>query len=145
MFLKQFWRCTEGAALIEAALVFPVVISLMAGAIDFARAFTAYTLADRSMRDAARYLARVPSAGQCGWGLTNAKNLAVYGKISPGASDQPLVYGWTTSSVTMQTCPSTSVIDLRSPVTFTGLMLSAVLPSNALTFTVKHQERYIGE
>jgi hypothetical protein len=129
----------------------PLVISLMVGSTDFGRAFAVSSTADKSMRDAARYLARVPSGGICGWGLTNAKNLAVYGKLTVSAGDQPLIPGWSTADVTLMlpascaTLPSPTVVRLEATVPFTGLMLSAVGLTNAITMHVHHEQRWIGE
>jgi hypothetical protein len=142
----------------------PLVISLMVGSTDFGRAFAVSSTADKSLRNAARYLARVPCGSGapgsctsatttiCGWGLTNAKNLAVYGKLTVSAGDQPLIPGWSTSNITL-TLPtnncsallSPTVIRLEATVPFTGLMLGAVGLSNAITMHVQHEERWIGE
>src|SRR5215470_17006838 len=90
--LLRLARCSSGTAALEAALVMPVAILLMAGGVEFGRVYSVASTADKSMRDAARYLARMPcdgglagvctsAAAICGWGLTNAKNLAVYGNV----------------------------------------------------------------
>jgi Flp pilus assembly protein TadG len=141
----------------------PLVISLMVGSTDFGRAFAVSSTADKSLRDAARYLARVPcdsgalgsctsaTTTICGWGLTNAKNLAVYGKLTVSAGDQPLIPGWSTSDITLTlpancaALPSPTVIRLEATVPFTGLMLGAVGLSNAITMYAQHEERWIGE
>jgi hypothetical protein len=129
----------------------PLVISLMVGSTDFGRAFAVSSTADKSMRDAARYLARVPQGAICGWGLTNAKNLAVYGKLTVSAGDQPLIDGWSINDITLTlptdcaAMPSPTVVRLEATVPFTGIMLSAVGLSNAITMHVQHEERSIGE
>jgi len=149
--LLRLARCTSGTAALEGALVLPVAISLMAGGIEFGRIFVNYATADESMRSAARYLARVPQGAICGWGLTNAKNLAVYGKLNPSANDVSLIPGWTTGTVTLSSpadCGALAdpvIIDLRAAVAFNSLMLSAVGLSNSFTLNVGHQERHIGE
>ena len=161
-FLRELARCTSGSAVLEGALVVPVAILLMAGGVEFGRLFSAYGTANKSMRDAARYLARVPdkdaggnltSSYICGWGLTNAKNLAMYGKLNPNvAVDPPLIPGWTdTNTVTLQS-PACGValvepviIDLRGAVPYTGFMFTVVGLSNAWTLSVQHQEPSIGE
>lgn len=158
--LQKFVRCTSGTAVLEAAIVVPVAIVLMAGGVEFGRLFAQYETASKSMRDAARYLARVPNTDTsgnpttdyiCGWGLTNAQNLAVYGKISPANTDQSLIANWTTAEVTLQSpsCGGTPsppiVIELRSAVPYTGLMFTAIGIGNAWTIHLKHQERSIGE
>jgi hypothetical protein len=144
-------QCKSGNATVEAAIMIPLVISLMAGSTDFGRAFAVSSTADKSMRDAARYLARVPSGAICGWGLTNAKNLAVYGKLTVSAGDKPLVAGWSTTDVTLtlpsdcSALPSPAVVRLEATVPFTGIMLGAVGLSNAITMHVHHEQRWIGE
>src|SRR5262245_9687825 len=91
--LVRLARCSSAAASVEAAIVMPLAIALMAGGTDFGRAVSVASTADKSMRNAARYLARVPCDSAalgtctsadaiCGWGLTNAQNLAVYGKLA---------------------------------------------------------------
>jgi len=161
-FLRELARCTSGSAMLEGALVVPVAIILMAGGVEFGRVFSAYGTANKSMRNAARYLARVPDkdAGGnvtidyiCGWGLTNAKDLAMYGKINANpATDTPLISGWTDpNSITLQspTCGAAPtdpiIVDLRASVTYSGIMFGAVGLSNTWTLSVKHQERSIGE
>jgi Flp pilus assembly protein TadG len=160
--LLRLARCTSGTAALEGALVMPVAIALMAGGVEFGRVYSAASTADKSMRDAARYLAHMPcdsgnstgcsaSAAICGWGLTNAKNLAVYGKLTVGAGDHPLIMGWATSNVTLQqprdcsTLPNPTIIQLKATVPFTAIMLSAVGLSNTITLNVQHEERWIGE
>jgi len=149
--LLRLARCTSGTAALEGALVMPVAIALMAGGVEFGRVYSAASTADKSMRDAARYLARVPGAAICGWGLANAKNVAVYGSLTVGPGDQPLITGWSTSNVTLQqpsdctALPNPTIIQLKATVPFTALMLSAVGLSNTITLNVQHEERWIGE
>jgi hypothetical protein len=137
--------------MLEAVLIMPIAISLMAGGIEFGRVLSSYATADKSMRDAARYLARVPEASICGWGLTNAQNLAVYGKLNPSGGDPPLIPGWGVGNVTLQSpncgagLVAPVIIELRAAVPYTVVMLSAVGLSNSVTLRVKHQERHIGE
>ena len=160
--LCELARCTSGSAVLEGALVVPVAIVLMAGGVEFGRLFSAYGTANKSMRDAARYLARVPdkdSGGNltiayiCGWGLTNAKDLAMYGKLNANpATDTPLIPGWTDpNTITLQSpnCGGAAtdpiIIDLRATVTHSGFMFGAIGLSNSWPMHVKHQERSIGE
>src|SRR5437870_6846227 len=65
-------HCTSGSAIMEGALVIPVAISLMAGGVEFGRIYSTASTADKSMRSAARYLARLPRDAVCGWGITKA-------------------------------------------------------------------------
>jgi TadE-like protein len=155
--LLRLFRCSSGTAALEGALVLPVAISLMAGGVEFGRVYSASSTADKSMRDAARYLARVCDPGTtggcasgaavCGWGLTNAKNLAVYGNVN--GTGPSLIAGWSTTNITLQqpsdcSTPPT-IIQLTATVPFTSIMLSAVGLSNSITMHVQHEERWIGE
>jgi Flp pilus assembly protein TadG len=152
--LIRLIRCTSGTAAIEGAIVLPLAISLMAGGVEFGRLVSAYSTADKSMRDAARYLARVPQAGVNGWGLDNAKCLAVFGKMPCNpATDPPLVTGWISlNSVQCSTCadiaaasPPDGVVRLSATVPYAVLMLGAVGLTNSYTLSVQHEERFIGE
>ena len=103
---------TKGSVLLEAALVFPVIVPLALGAFEFAWYFKNQQLVESGVRDAARYLARVapdttPPTDPCS--LTTpvdfkaiAKNIAVTGVATGGT---PRVPGWTVGNVTI-TCPS---------------------------------------
>src|SRR5262249_41770053 len=169
--LLRLARCTSGTATLEGVLVLPVAISLMAGGGGVWGVYSVASTADKSMRDAARYLARMPcdgglagvctqAAAICGWGLTNAKNLAVYGNLA--GSGNPLIQGWSTSNVTLQqpsdctALPNPAIIQLTATVPFTSIMLpfattalralgipTSQLP-NSITMNVQHQERWIG-
>jgi TadE-like protein len=138
-------RCTSGTAAVEAAIVMPIAIALMTGATDFGRAYTTSSTADKSMRDATRYLAHLPFSAVCGWGLTNAQNLAVYGNTA--GSGNPLITGWSTSNVTLAqptSCASTpasdQVVQLTASVPFTSIMFVGL----ASTLYAQHEERWIG-
>jgi Flp pilus assembly protein TadG len=165
--LRQLACCISGAAALEAALVLPVAIILMAGGVEFGQLFSVYGTAAKSMRDATRYLARVPQASICDtWALNNAKNLAVYGTLD-SKDATPLIPGWTPEDVCTNLKPCTSMtdgglltlvspscpvatssfitIELSAAVPYTGLMFGTIGLSNAWTINVKHQERSIGE
>jgi Flp pilus assembly protein TadG len=158
--LLRLARCSRGTAAIEGVIVLPVAISLMAGGVEFGRIYNTASTADKSMRSAARYLARIPcttsaagicsaSTAICGWGLTNAQNLAVYGNIA--GQGNALITGWTTAKVTLQqpsncnALPNPVIIQLKADVPFTAIVLSAVGLSNSMTLHVQHEERWIGE
>ena len=118
--LRPLVRCTSGAAALEAAMVIPVAIVLMAGGVEFGRLFTLYGTAAKSVRDATRYLARVPQANICdNWALNNAKNLAVYGTLD-STNANPLIPGWAPENV----CTS-----LKPCMNTVGGLLTLVSPS----------------
>ncbi len=138
-------RCTSGTTTLEGALVMPLLIALMTGATDFGRAYMTSSTADKSMRDATRYLAHVPFSAVCGWGLTNAQNLAVYGNT--GGTGNPLISGWSTANVTLAqptSCAGTpandQMVKLTATVPFAAIMFVG-LPS---TLNTQHEERWIG-
>ena len=127
----------------------PLAISLMVGGVEFGRILSAYSTADKSMRSATRYLSQVPANAVCGWGLTNAQNLAVYGRIDGTGS--PLIPGWTAGNVTLAgidckaALPNPAVLELRAAVPFPLVMANYLGLSNPYTLNVSHQERHIGE
>jgi Flp pilus assembly protein TadG len=89
----------RGVALIELALVLPLLILLTLIATEFGRAIYQYNTIAKSVRDAARYLTtQAPNTG-----ASAARNLVVYGTTSPGNSATPLVPGLTLSNVPAST------------------------------------------
>jgi len=142
-------RCESGTAAMEAVIVMPIAITLMAGGVEFGRIISAHSTADKALHAAARYLARVPETAVCGWGLPIAKNIAVYGKTTNTGA--PLIPGMTPAHVTLTipdcaaALPDPLVIELSAAVPFSLDMLSAINFSNSYTLNVKHQERHIGE
>jgi Flp pilus assembly protein TadG len=145
--LRRLARCNSGTATIEMVIILPVAILLMSGGVEFGNLFSAYGTANKSVRDATRYLARVPQANVCGWGLTNATTLAIYGNLGgTGTSLLP-----TTTTVTLQNgdCNNPTNITLEADVPYTVLVFGAI-PFTSVNFSnwtikVKHQEPWIGE
>jgi Flp pilus assembly protein TadG len=133
--------------MLEAAIVMPVAISLMVGCIEFGNLFLGYGTAAKSVRDAARYLARAPQANLCTGGLTIATNLAIYGNTS-GTGDALIP---PTSTITMPgtDCanPIGNYVTVQAVVPYTPLMFSGI-PFTSIQFfgnaTVTHKELYIG-
>jgi hypothetical protein len=161
--LLRLARCSSGSALVEMTIIVPVAISLMAGGVDFGMALSTQATGSKSVRDAARYLASVPASAVCGWGLTNAQNLAVYGKLNPtlnnadpSQNDAPLITGWTIGTVTRPlpagcTNPFT-VIQLQATFPYNSIFLSPTLCTylnftctNPFTLSAQHEEPWIGQ
>lgn len=144
-FIVDFLECTSGAALIEMVLVFPIVGLLLVGGFDLGIAFNTQATAQKSLRDAVRYLSEVPMDAICTWGLTHARNIAVYGQESTGTT--PLIPGYKPSDVQL-VLPS-SCSGLTDPVT---IALEATIPypnffplpniglPATLTLTAGHEE-----
>src|SRR5450631_3669781 len=61
-FFLRLAHCSSGSALVETAIVVPVAISLMAGAVDFGMALSTQTTLSKSVRNAARYMASLPTS-----------------------------------------------------------------------------------
>jgi Flp pilus assembly protein TadG len=77
--LKSLLGDTEGAVLVEFAVLAPVLVVLGLGAAEIGRAIQHHHTIEKSARDAARYLSRVPAS--CAGGVdaadvTTAKKLA---------------------------------------------------------------------
>ena len=97
-------RDSEASALVEGAVIVPLLIVLLLGVYEFSWFFYQQHVISSGLRDAARYLAR--SHDSCGSGPANwaaaeesAKNLAVSGSITGGLSR---VKGWTPVMVTLR-------------------------------------------
>lgn len=91
----------DGSALVEAAVIVPVLFVLMFGIYEFSWLFYQQHLISTGLRDASRYLAR--SVDPCDdnsrdWHAAeeNARNLATTGSIAGGASR---VKDWTSDMV----------------------------------------------
>ena len=82
MSLKVKAKNERGAELLEFALVLPLLILLVLGAIEFGRAYFTYNILAKAVRDGARYAAtsEVSSTGTLdATALTKSKNIVVYG------------------------------------------------------------------
>ena len=145
---RRFQLCSSGNSLLEAAIVLPFAITLMVGIVDFGLAFRTKAIAEKSMQNAARYLSTLPQSAVCGWGWTNAKNLAVTGNLAAvSSSNPPLIANWTTNDIhwtSSSTCsgpPSAiNTIDIYADVPY-----SPIAWRTGITMTAHHQERWIGQ
>jgi Flp pilus assembly protein TadG len=143
-------RCSSGSALVETAIILPIMISLMVGGVDFGMAFSAHAAVGKSVRDAARYLGSLPPTAACStWAIANAKKLAVFGKLNPGPDDTALISGWQTDGGTGNNvsvdCSTPSVVIVSAEAPYRTLMLGAVLPRiGTMTLSAQHEEQSIG-
>jgi Flp pilus assembly protein TadG len=166
--LKKLIREESGAAVVEAAIVFPVLITLAFGVFEFSNAFFDHQEITTGVRDAARYFARLPvqaandnpcadNAGE----IANAQNIAVYGTSTAGG--KPRVAGWTPGSVAINCVavpnptnpatgepsyrgpqPSLYIIQVQTAVAYPQFGLLTYLGLPAPTFTLTDYERWIG-
>ncbi len=118
----------SGVALVEFALILPLLLLLTFITTEYSRALFQYNILTKSVRDAARYLS-VYNPGDT-TKFTIAKNLVVYG--NPAGTGVPLVIGLTTSLVpnpvwqTAGTAPVINTVTIRvTGYTFRPLFASA--------------------
>jgi Flp pilus assembly protein TadG len=158
--IASLWHDAEGSALVEAAVVMPVLVPLILGVFEFSWYFHYQQLVESGVRDAARYLARTapdttPPTNPCDntTFVSNAKNIATNGVISGGTARVP---GWTVGSVAV----SCSAFDNSSsaylgPATIYRVTVSTSFVDPALGFfgilnlttpnlSASHTERSIG-
>lgn len=83
----------NGVALVEFALVLPLLLILTFTATEYSRALYQYNTLTKSVRDATRYL----STQNPGTKSTEAKNLVVYGNLA--GTGTPLAIGLSTAQV----------------------------------------------
>lgn len=83
----------NGVALVEFALVLPLLLILTFMVTEYSRALYQYNVLTKSVRDAARYL----SNQSPGTKITEAKNLVVFGNLT--GTGVPLAYGLTLDQV----------------------------------------------
>ncbi|WP_165820057.1 TadE/TadG family type IV pilus assembly protein [Microvirga sp. KLBC 81] len=147
----ELWQDQSGAALVEAAIVVPVALIVLAGGLELGRAISYHHAADKAVRNAARYIARVPAADVSN--DQNAENLVRYGTWSssvPSGVRSALSPGNVTDVRVVvtddaATPPRPVRVRLEADVQY-SLPLLTILDSNAsLSVTVAHEQPYIGE
>jgi Flp pilus assembly pilin Flp len=142
----QFARNESGASLIEVTLVLPLALALMGGIAVFGDALRAYHQADKSVRSAARYLARIPSqAAIDAWAFDRAEKLALQGSLEADSETPHLVKAWVEPGVIAlaQEADAENII-LRADVDYPVLIQWFDLPWT-VSYSVRHQEPRIGE
>ena len=102
--VNSWWRDNEGSALVEGAVLLPVMFALIFGIFEFSWFFYQQHMISIGLRDAARYLTRSSSAcepGSTTWNRdeTIAKNLATTG-FSDGSISR--VSGWRAGMITVR-------------------------------------------
>ncbi len=184
-FFRGLMGAVSGTAAVEFSLfLFFILMPFLFGIFEIGRALQQHHVVTKSVRDAARYVARTRDDGGAAFTTTsmidagcvgtgaldpmpsgpaaagNAKDLAMYGKFSPVSGDTPLMAAWDaatdvsayqtvciTGPVEVTTVTSNlkiNVVTVTATVPFDDVMLQA-FGIGPITFTVSHQERYIGE
>jgi Flp pilus assembly protein TadG len=156
--LLRFGRNKRGAALIEFSLFAPVLVLMMCGLAEFGSAMRQYHLMEKGVRDAGRYMARMPMTGCAltAGRVTEAQNLAITGRITGGT---PLLSTWSdpaTVGVTVSSCfdnsagtyrghPNMPVIQVTATAPYVDLGLLSILGFDNTTLSVTHRQLWIGE
>jgi Flp pilus assembly protein TadG len=155
--LQSLWRNSEGSALVEGALVVPILCILVFGVFEFSWLFYQRHLISTGIRDAARYLARTATPNDL-MIQTGAKNLATTGAIDGNSAR---VGGWWTRDVEITYASVDNPVGLNGLTSFRGgaviqsvtVSTSFAVPSLGFfgllglkppAFTVSHQERVTG-
>jgi Flp pilus assembly protein TadG len=155
--LRSLWRNSEGSALVEGALVVPILCTLLFGVFEFSWLFYQQHLISTGIRDAARYIARTANPNDVTI-QTGAKNLATTGAIDGNTAR---VGGWWTHDVTISYASVGNPVGVNGLTPFRGgaviqsvtvsttfavpsLGFFALLGLKPPAFTVSHQERIIG-
>ena len=168
--LARFARETDGAAMVEALLVAPVILIFLAGVLEFGGMLVNKIEIETGLRDAARYLARCQDSAY-GCNTTTARNLAVYG--IPVLSDpppSPRVPGWEIADILIYSpdspepifVPNTLtcgeggdepcyrgganiyVVRVETDIDYPGGTLLGLIGMASISMTAFHEERYIG-
>lgn len=150
----------RGAVLLEATVFLPMLFFLAMGAFEFGRMFQHHHVVVKAVRDAGRFLARVPAT--CPGGSitvadqeTTAKNLALTGVPSGGSPRLPY---WTDAGSidvavdcfdngagTLNGKPFIPLITVTATVPYGDVGFLSLLGVDPVTFVVDHQEVNIGE
>ena len=155
--------------MVEFTVTAPLLIALGLGVGEFGRALQHHHVVNKAMRDAGRFLARVPvdcsgGAGSTGsislaGEVTKAKNLAMNGEVTGGS---PRIDYWTDANTIAVNVDCTDrgtslrspfagdpdvmpVIEVTATVPYQDLGLLTALGLGGITFSASHQQLHIGE
>ncbi len=162
-FWKRLCRCRRGAAIVEMAIVAPLLVALGVGVFEFGRAVQSYHEIDKTMRDAARYLGRGSATCDTSGNFsytndTQAKNLALYGNTA-GSGNLMLPFWSDPGTITIAgSCVPISTnwispngsgyvaaVTVSARVPYADLGFLALFGLNPPTFGIAHQEIGIPE
>jgi Flp pilus assembly protein TadG len=154
---QSLWRDSEGSALMEGAILLPLLFSLVLGVLEFSWLFDQQHLISTGIHDAARYLARSTNPNDVTI-QKDAKTLATTGAID---GNVPRVRGWTMRDINITFASTDNTLGANGVTRFRGgPVIQSVTVSTTFTvpslgffgslglkppaFTVSHQERVIG-
>jgi len=133
---QRLWRDEQGSALIEGAVVVPMLVALLSGIFEFSWLFYQQHLVAIGLHDAAGYLARSPdpcNLGSRAWKTEQqqAKNLATSGLLGGGAAR---VRGWKNEMVTIQCKKIDNPIGKNGLSRYRGASVYVVTVSTEFTY-----------
>src|SRR5262245_30759714 len=154
--VQSLWRNGEGSALIEGAIIMPLLLILVLGVFEFSWLIYQQHLISTGIHDGARYIARSANPND----LTtqrDAKKLATTGALD---GDTARVRGWTTRDVTITYASVNNPVGTNGLTPFRGgaviqsVTVSTIFSVPSLGFfgflglkppalTVSHQERVV--
>ncbi len=158
--LRRFNADQTGAAIVEMTIIIPILVFLALGMGEFGRLIQHHHAISKGVRDAGRYLSRVPGGcpAPATWSteVTKAKNLAMRGDVDPLA---PLLIDyWADPATVVITAPcfdnSTGtfrganqipIIRVTASVPYLDIGFVSVLGLPAMTMGAFHEEMHIGE
>lgn len=160
--LRSLFPNSRGTAALEFAFLLPVLVVLAAGGFEFGRAFWHYHVVTKGVRDASRYLTRVPTPVAPEY-TAIAENLVLRGSLDSSAP--MLLHEWqvdpslTDVDVTLDTFDNSAgtfrgpdggtanidVVRVTATVVYRGTGLLALVGfPDGLTFRIAHEQRYLG-
>lgn len=144
--LRSALRCESGSALIEMSAILPVLLILLLGGAEFARALAYHHTIEKAARDTGRYLARLPSS--MAFDQARAKNYFLYGAFASSAPSTTAISApGKLNSFNVESAlrlGRTNVV-VKAEVEYTFDFLSFVGLDPALKFKVNYEQPYIGE
>jgi hypothetical protein len=155
--VRSIWRDHEGSALVESAVLLPVLFLLVFGVFEFSWLICQQHLISTGICDAARYIAHSTNPNDPTI-KKDAKYLATTGAID---GDTPRVSGWTPDDVEISYSFTSNLtnedglpnfrggnviesVTVSTTFTVPSLGFFGMLGLTAPTFSISHQERVIG-
>lgn len=146
---RELPSCESGAAMVEAAIVIPLALIMLAGGVEITRGLAYHHAADKAVRDAARYIARLPTRD-----LANnpgrARNLVIYGTWTTALTSNaqsvlaPGTMGAGGFSLDETKLVDEGIVSIKASITYTFPLLSIIFSDATLVFTVQHEQPFIG-
>ncbi len=172
--LRRAWRSQSGVAAVEFVLILPLMALMLFGTIDIGRLLFDYHAVSKSVRDASRYVARsdagalfsdlatctVNPTTAAGSPTQEARNMALTGTTDLSGSYILTYWTDTTTVAVSSVCFDNSagtfegfysgienipIVTVAATVSFPLLNGWLLGRNNNLTFTISHEEAFIGE